>query len=140
MKTSPTGVVEKVAWLPFTDAQEVIFARSIGQTTAYNIGGKIEPGETLENALIREAKEEADVDLIPESIRLLFFHEGPCHGYVEGTKLRMHCYSADYTGVLKPSSEVEELVHLSRRDIGTGKTTAMGDQILEKLAADNLLK
>jgi len=141
LKTAPNGVVVKVAWLHYNDRGQVLFARSRGQTAAYSVGGKPEAGETLEQALIREVREEAGVDLIPETIKFCNFFVGPCHGYVEGTKLQMHCFTADYQGELavQKKDNVEELVYLGARDIKTGRTTDMGDQILDHLAYQDLL-
>lgn len=139
LKTAPNGVIEKVAWLHFNDKRQVLFARTRGQVLAYTVGGKIDLGETKEDAVIREAKEEANVDLIRESLRELYFFEGPCHGYVEGTILKMWCFVADYTGTLEPSAEIEELVYLDGKDIANNRTTEMGDTILNRLLSDSLI-
>jgi 8-oxo-dGTP diphosphatase len=139
LKIAPNGVIEKVALLHFNDARQVMFARSRGQTLSYTLGGKVDHGETLEQALARECKEEGDIDLIPGTIRWYFTFEGPCHGYVEGTILKMHCFTAKFTGIPRPMNEVEELVYLGDYDIGKGKTTEMGDKILDHLATDNLI-
>jgi 8-oxo-dGTP diphosphatase len=139
LRTVPNGVIEKVALLDFNDQRQVAFARTRGQTLAYTLGGKIELGETHEDTLVRELKEEGGVDIIRGSIRFYFMFEGSCHGYVEGTILRMWCYTADYTGSLEPRSEIEEIVYLDDGDIGKERTTEMGDKILDHLTFDNLI-
>ena len=134
LKVAPGGVVRKVALLHFTDQGKVLFARTRGQALAYTVGGKVKEGETDEEALIREVKEETGVDLIPESIRFYFLFQGPCHGYVEGTLLKMLCFTADFIGTPTPCGEIEQLVELDESDIGKGRTTVMGDAILDHVA------
>lgn len=131
LKRAPNDRVVKAALLIFDLEERVLFARSRGQTKAYTIGGKKEPGETIEQALIREFREETGGEIIPETVRFFHLFEGPCHGYVPQTVLEMHCFTADYRGTLAPRSEIEELVWLSPKDIGTGRTTEMGDTILD---------
>lgn len=41
------------------------------------VGGKAEPGETLEDALIRECHEELDVKVTPKSVFTQLIHEYP---------------------------------------------------------------
>lgn len=41
------------------------------------VGGKLEPGETLEEALIRECREELDITVEPKDIFLTVVHEYP---------------------------------------------------------------
>jgi hypothetical protein len=65
--------------------------------------------------------------------------QGPCHGYVEGTVLKMWCFTADCTGTPEPMAEIEDLVEMDDSDIGRGRTTEMGDQILDHLTCDNLI-
>ena len=41
------------------------------------VGGKVEPGETKEQALIRECREELDVEVRPERVYMDVVHEYP---------------------------------------------------------------
>lgn len=77
--------------------------------TLYIPDGKRETGESDQQALIREVKEELTVDLIPDTMRKHGVFEAPAHGKPEGTFVRMTCYMAEFTGTLTPSSEIEKL-------------------------------
>lgn len=137
LKVAPDGIVDKLAWILIVD-RKVLFARSKSQAVlCYTVGGKRERGETDQQALRREAEEEASVMLLPETIRHLHTFVGACHGYVEGTKLHMTCYTAEYNGMLAPQNEIAELVWLGSRD--THRTTQMGVDILQWLKAQDLI-
>lgn len=41
------------------------------------VGGKVEPGETPEQALVRECREELDVEVAPQSVFMDVVHEYP---------------------------------------------------------------
>lgn len=41
------------------------------------VGGKVEPGETKEQALIRECREELDITVVPRDVFLTVDHEYP---------------------------------------------------------------
>ncbi len=127
LKTAPSGIIEKVA-LTLVRDQALLFARSKGQTLFYTLGGKIDEGETQAEALMRESDEEGDIQLLFNTIEHLHTFEGPCHGYVEGTVLKMYCYDADYIGMLTPRNEVEELAWFTTADMH--RTTPMGQEIL----------
>ena len=139
LKVAPDGVVVKVALLHFNDKGQVLFARSRGQTLAYTLGGKPSHGEQFMEALVREVKEESGADLIADTIRFYKVFEDQCYGYVEGTKLLMYCFTGDYKGTPLPMAEIEELVYLDADDIGRGRTTPMGEKILNHLAEENLI-
>ncbi len=109
-------VIDKVA-LVKTDAGKVLTARSRGKTKYYTPGGKREKGETDEETLFREIKEELNVNILPDTVQYLGTFEAPADGHPEGVTVRMICYEADYSGVPKESNEIEEIRWLSFKDI-----------------------
>ena len=108
-------VIDKLAWIHIVD-QHILSTRSKGKDTYYIPGGKREQGETDEAALIREIQEELSVDLLPETITYFGRFEAQAHGQAEGVIVQMTCYTAEYTGELHPSHEIEEMVWLQHRD------------------------
>ncbi len=100
--------IVKVMWAHIVD-RKLLCVRSAGNDTFYTPGGKPEPDESDEDALIRELKEELSIDIIRDSIEHLHTFVGVAHGKHAGKRLEMRCFVADYTGTLTPASEIEEM-------------------------------
>lgn len=98
--------IDKLAFIELRD-RKVLETKSRGKDTWYIPGGKRDAGESDEQALIREVKEELNVDIDPESIVQYGVFEAQAHGKPEGTVVRMTCYRARYSGELTPSAEIE---------------------------------
>lgn len=99
-----------VAWLHQQDGR-LLTVRTRGRDRVYLFGGKIEPGESLEQALRREVCEELNVQL--REVRPTLVVTALAHGLTPATELTMHCYSAVPKGALRPGREVEEIVWLA---------------------------
>lgn len=69
-------------------------------------GGKIDNHETPEEALMREIKEELNVNLYTASIKYQVTIFGDAYGLQE--KVKLICFSADWDSIIIPSSEVSE--------------------------------
>ena len=76
----------------------------------YLPGGKIESGETKEQALIREIKEELNVDLIPSSIEFVTMVSDKAYGIDDDVEL--YCFRAKFTGEIIPVAEISEVQYL----------------------------
>lgn len=105
-------LIDKIAWLHLHDGQ-LLSTRSHGKDRYYIPGGKREAGETDEQTLRREIREELTVELTPESLLYRGTFEAPAHGHAADVYVRMTCYSASYTGHLQPAAEIEEVVWLT---------------------------
>lgn len=100
--------IDKLAYIYIKD-EKVLVTLSKGKDTWYIPGGKREQNETDQEALIREIKEELNVDIIIDTIKHYGTFEAQAHGKPLGTVVRMTCYMGDYEGVLEPSAEIEKL-------------------------------
>lgn len=79
-------------------------------------GGKIEPGETHQQTLIRELQEELDVQVIPNSITFYGEFTNQAYGMPEGTLVTIHCYQAKVNGEFKEHAEIEKLHYFSYQE------------------------
>lgn len=104
--------IDKLAYILIKDGK-ILTTLSKGKDRWYIPGGKREAGETDEEALIREVKEELAVDIRAETIRYYGTFEAQAHGKPEGTIVRMTCYEAEFDGELKASSEIAEFAFVS---------------------------
>lgn len=105
--------IDKIAWIHLKDGA-VLSTRSHGKDVYYLPGGKREPGESDLDTLTREIREELDVTVTDPALFGVF--EAQAHGHPDGTVVRMTCYTASYTGVLRPRNEIAELVWLTYAD------------------------
>jgi 8-oxo-dGTP diphosphatase len=107
--------IDKLAWLYIKDRQ-ILSARSKGKDACYLPGGKREPGESDEEALIREIREELSIDLLPETIQYAGSFEAQADGKPEGTIVKMTCYHARFRGEITASAEIEEVIWIGYGD------------------------
>ncbi|GAI10596.1 unnamed protein product [marine sediment metagenome] len=108
-------IIDKLGWIYIKD-KKLLGARSKGKNVYYIPGGKREQRETDKEALIREIKEELDIELITKSLRFINKFKAQAHGQSKGIILQMTCYSADFIGGINPSSEIEEVTWLTYKD------------------------
>lgn len=83
--------------------------RTKGKELYYLPGGKIEAGEDEVAAIIRECKEELNIDLVAETIEKFCCFEAPAYGYAEPRIVIMNCYLFAYTGQIQASAEIEDV-------------------------------
>lgn len=91
------------------------------------VGGKVEPGETREEALIRECREELAVTVVPRDIFMEVTHEYP------DLTVHLTLFNADL-----PEGEPQALEHNDLRWITVGEIDALpfcpaDQEILERL-------
>ncbi len=108
-------VIDKLAWIEIKD-KSILSTRSYGKDKFYIPGGKREARETDVQAIIREIKEELNVDLNSDSLKFVGVFEAQAHGYAAGIVVKMTCYTADYSGTLQATSEIEEIKWLNYAD------------------------
>ena len=103
-------------------------------------GGKIEDGETPEDALVREIKEELDCDLDRASLAFVAAYDAPAAGK-PGKLLHISLYTGVFTGEPKATSEIRELGWLTKEDIhNPAASEAIRAYIIPDLVRRGLLK
>jgi 8-oxo-dGTP diphosphatase len=106
---TPAAGLTSVGWLYVRDGQ-VLGVRTRGRDRFYLPGGKPEPGESHQQALEREVREELGVQL--REVRPAFTVTAPAHGLAAETLLTMHCFHGNAGGHPQPGAEIDELAWL----------------------------
>lgn len=110
--------IDKIALIKIKDGQ-VLSTRSKGKNKYYFPGGKREVGESDEQTLIREIREELSVEILPDSYKYMGTFKAQSDGMKDGIIVKMTCYTADFNGNLKANNEIEEIKWLNYADINT---------------------
>jgi 8-oxo-dGTP diphosphatase len=108
-------LIDKLGWLHIENGK-LLAARSRGKQVPYVPGGKREAGETDEQALIREIREELSIDLVPGTAQFIAAFTAQADGHAVGTEVRVTCYRAAFNGVISPAAEIEEVLWIDSRD------------------------
>ncbi|QKW24414.1 NUDIX domain-containing protein [Kitasatospora sp. NA04385] len=101
-------MIDTVAWVRLEEGR-ILCARPRGKDVFYIPGGKREGAETDLQTLIREVAEELSVTLLPDTVAHVDTYRAAAHAQAPGAVVSMACYTADYTGTLAASSEIEEV-------------------------------
>ncbi|KAL7467116.1 hypothetical protein ACHAXS_007378 [Conticribra weissflogii] len=142
--------IDKLALILLNSNNKQLVARSHGKSVFFTPGGKREPNETDEQALIRECKEELSVCLTsfsmnPVGIEFYGTFEAQAFGKAPGTMVRMTCFRVtprdaeiELEKLVKASDEVEELNWIDST-FEREKLTITGIMILEDLKEKGLI-
>ncbi|MGW5231551.1 NUDIX hydrolase [Streptomyces nodosus] len=101
------SILTSVGWIA-CDEDRLLLVRTKGRDAFYLPGGKIEPGETHEQALVREVHEELGLRLRPATLEHCATIEAPAHS-LPGIHLRMHCFTGTAHGTPQAGREIAEL-------------------------------
>lgn len=142
--------IDKLALILINSENKQLVARSYGKKVYYTPGGKREAGESDVQALLRECKEELDVDLLSATKTLgnvepYGTFQAQAYGKPEGTMVRMTCFRVvpreaeiELESLVQPSEEVEELAWIDST-FDMEKLTVTGIMIVEDLKEKGLI-
>jgi len=132
--------IHKAAGIIIKD-RRLLVERSKGKDVFIAPGGKLEPGETSQQAVIRELKEEFQLDVVEADLEEFgTFYAEAAGSHNAGKSLRMDVYTIKNVGEIVPDSEVEEVRWITSEipvDIEVGSIFA--HDVLPRLKAQNLV-
>jgi len=118
--------------------KKILFTREFRKDRYFTPGGKIVDGESEEDALVREVKEELGADLIKPSLK--FFAEFEDMATLEkNTILNIKFYTGEVVGKIKPSTDIEELKWFGRNDDWSKLGTVDKNKVMPWLAKRGLI-
>ena len=91
------------------------------------VGGKVEPGETPEEALIRECREELDITVAPKDVFLTVIHEYP------DLTVRLTLFNASITEGTPQALEHNDIRWITTTQIDELEFCPADEEILKKL-------
>lgn len=128
-------IIETVA-LIHIKGKKLLLVRPKSKKIFYMPGGKLDEGEDNLRALVREIKEEVQLDIDPKTVDFYGVFEAQAYGKDKGVMVRVHCYTASHTGEVQSSSEIDEVAYFSHGEYVNGLDPAPA----VKLILDDLKK
>lgn len=129
--------IDKVA-LIYIENNKILVTLSRGKHTYYLPGGKREENESDSETLIRECKEELNINIIEETIKYYGTFKAQAHGKAEEILVKMTCYIAEFDGEIEASSEIQEINWLDYSDLD--KISPVDKLIFKNLYEKKLIK
>ena len=124
-----------VVGLVHVEAGRLLVARSRNKKAFYLPGGKIEAGESPEDALRREVREELGIGLTDPAV--LKRYVAPAYGEGEGAMVDMTCFTASLLGTPQPMGEIAELTYVTHEEYREHAETAPAiHEVLADLVAN----
>ena len=128
-----------VVGLVHVEAGRLLVVRSRNKKAFYLPGGKIEAGESPEDALRREVREELGIELAGPAV--LKRYVAPAYGEGEGAMVDMTCFTARLLGTPQPMGEIAELTHVTHEEYREHAETAPAiHEVLSDLVASGRIR
>lgn len=105
-------LIETVA-LIHIKGKKLLLVRPKSKKIFYMPGGKKDQSENNLQALVREIKEEIQLDIDPKTVDFYGVFEAQAYGKEKGVMVRVHCYTANHSGQIQSSSEIDEVAYFS---------------------------
>lgn len=119
--------------------RRLLVTRAKGKDVFVAPGGKLEQGETAVEALVREMREEVDVEVNPGTLRILGIFRAQAAGNDSKTVEMTVMMIQDYKGEPTPSSEVEELMWINSSTTGVPLGSIFEHDVIPLLVQQGLI-
>lgn len=119
----------------------LLVLRSKGKDTFYAPGGKLDSGETSEQALCRELQEEVSIVVAEDALTFFGRFEAPAHDK-DGITLVMDVFFVnDYLGEVAASNEIEEYQWVDSSNVDDiAISTIFRNEVFPRLVEQGLVK
>lgn len=88
---------------------KLLLAYSNNKQAWYLPGGKLDEGESSKEALIREIKEELNVNLDPDKLQFIYHISAQAYGQNPPKIMEQDCFIYPLTETITPSNEIGEV-------------------------------
>lgn len=133
--STPTASLIVAAAVIIDAGRLLVVSKKAAPDVYYLPGGKPDPGETLEAALVRELREE--LGLVPVDSRLLQVVEAIAA--LEGVPMTMTVYETTIAGVPRPAAELASMRWVTGREPGLTLAPAVRDHVVPLLRSRSAL-
>lgn len=119
---------------------KLLLAYSKNKNAWYLPGGKIEAGETAIHSLIREIKEELNLDIHPSELTYYGHITAPAYGEAPHILMEQECFLYQVSASIHPGNEIDAIAYFDEASYKQQPAQVPGVlQLFERLQQDRFL-